>query len=121
MSHRFSSWLDRSAITLSGLCLVHCLVGSLLLTAASLSAGLLSHNVHAIGLAIALPLAAFALWRGVTLHGRFGVAVLGASGIALMAVSLLVGHGAPSEVLLSVCGVGLLAGAHWWNLRASRA
>lgn len=120
MAQRLSSWLDRSAITLSGLCLVHCLVGSLLLTAASLSAGLLSHDVHAVGLAVALPLAAFALLRGVGLHGRLGVGALGAAGIALMAASLVVGHGGPGEILLSVAGVSLLGAAHWWNLRASR-
>ena len=121
MAQRLSSWLDRSAMTLSGLCLVHCLIGSLLLTAASLSAGLLSHDVHAVGLAIALPLAAFALWRGVNVHGQRGVAVLGSAGIALMASSLMVGHGGPGEVLLSVAGVSLLGAAHWWNLRASRS
>ncbi len=120
MPHRFSSLLDRSAMTLSGLCLVHCLAGSLLLTAASLSAGLLSHNIHAVGLAIALPLAAFALWRGVTVHGRVAIAALGAAGITLMAASLLLGHGKPGEILLSVFGVALLGSAHWWNLRASR-
>lgn len=121
MPPRFSSLLDKSAMTLSGLCLIHCLAGSLLLTMFAASSGVLGHNVHVVGLLLALPLAAIALWRGVRVHGRIGVAVLGALGIALMAVSLLIGHGGAGEVLVSIVGVSLLAAAHLWNLRASRA
>jgi hypothetical protein len=79
-----------------------------------------SHNVHLVGLALALPLAAIALWRGVAVHGRVGVAVLGAVGIGLMAASLFIAHGGSGEVLVSVVGVALLGAAHFWNLRASR-
>jgi hypothetical protein len=120
MSVRFSSFLDKSAMTLSGLCLVHCLAGTLVLTMFAASSEFLSHNVHVVGLALALPLAAVALWRGVAVHGRIGVAVLGAAGIGLMAASLFIPHGGSGEVLLSVVGVSLLAAAHLWNLRASR-
>ncbi len=121
MPGRFSSFLDKSAMTLSGLCLVHCLAGTLLLTMFAASSEWFSHNVHLVGLAIALPLAAVALWRGVIVHGRIGVAVLGALGIALMTISLFIGHGGSGEVALSVIGVILLGLAHFWNLRASRA
>jgi hypothetical protein len=121
MPGRFSSFLDKSAMTLSGLCLVHCLAGTLLLTMFAASSEWFSHNVHLVGLAIALPLAAVALWRGVMVHGRIGVAVLGACGIALMAASLLIAHGGSGEVALSVAGVVMLGLAHFWNLRASRA
>ncbi|MFZ4690477.1 MAG: MerC domain-containing protein [Polymorphobacter sp.] len=120
MTQRISSFLDKSAMTLSGLCLVHCLAGSLLLTVFAASSGWLGHNVHLVGLLLALPLAAIALWRGVRVHGRIGVAVLGVAGIALMAASLLIGHGGTGEILLSIIGVSLLAAAHLWNLRASR-
>lgn len=120
MARRFNSFLDKSAMTLSGLCLVHCLAGSLLLTVFAAGSGWLGHNVHFIGLLIALPLAAFALWRGVAVHQQVGVAVLGATGIALMAASLFAGHGDSSEIWLSVIGVSLLGLAHWWNLTASR-
>jgi hypothetical protein len=121
MPQRFSNLLDKSAMTLSGLCLVHCLAGTLLLTLFAASSELFSHNVHLIGLALALPLAVVALWRGVSAHGRIGVAILGAGGIGLMAASLMIGHGGSGEILLSVAGVGLLGMAHFWNLRASRA
>ena len=121
MPRRFSSLLDRSAMTLSGLCLVHCLAGSLLLTVFASGGGWFGHDVHFYGLALALPLAAYALWRGVAIHHRLGVALLGATGIALMAASLFIGHGGAGEVLVSVAGVSLLGLAHWWNLRAARA
>jgi hypothetical protein len=87
MPARLSSFLDKSAMTLSGLCLVHCLAGTLLLTVFAASSEWLSHNVHLVGLAIALPLAAVALWRGVMVHGRIGVAILGAFGIAVNSVT----------------------------------
>lgn len=120
MPQRFSSFLDKSAMTLSGLCLVHCLAGALLLTVFAAGSEWLNHNIHLVGLAIALPLAAVALWRGVAVHGQLGVALLGALGISMMAASLVVGHGGRGEILLSVVGVALLGVAHWWNLRASR-
>lgn len=120
MAARISALLDKSAMTLSGLCIVHCLAGSLLLTVFAASSGWLGHNVHLFGLMLALPLAGFALWRGVRLHGRVGVGVLGAVGIGLMATSVFAGHGGLGEVMLSVTGVTLLGAAHWWNLRAAR-
>jgi hypothetical protein len=120
MSSRFSGLLDKSALTLSGLCLVHCMVGVLLVTVFAVSSDLLSHQVHFIGLLLALPLALVALWRGVRRHGRIGVAVLGAVGITLMALSLAISHGEAAEMILSVLGVSLLAAAHVWNLRAAR-
>ncbi len=119
MSRRFPRLLDRSALALSGLCLVHCLAGSLLVTLFAASGDWLGHDVHFIGLALALPLAAVALWRGVARHGRAAIALLGALGITLMAASLLAGHGG-AELPLSVAGVALLGLAHWWNLRAAR-
>jgi hypothetical protein len=121
MPSRFSSLLDKSALTLSGLCLVHCLAGALLVTVFAVSSDLLSHQVHLVGLLLALPLALVALWRGVRVHRRVGVAVLGALGIGLMALSLVISHGEAAEVILSVLGVSLLAAAHIWNLRAARA
>ena len=121
MSRWLPSLLDKSAIALSGLCLVHCLAGALLLTVFAASSDWLDHAIHFAGLALALPLAAVALWRGVARHGQFGVAVIGALGIGLMAASLALGHGGRSEILLSVAGVALLGAAHYLNLRASRA
>ncbi len=105
---------------LSGLCVIHCLAGSVLLAGLSATGGLWNHGVHAVGLAIALPLALFALFRGFRLHHRVLVAVLGASGLALMAGSLFLLHGSVLEIGASVAGVLMLAMAHLLNLRWSR-
>ena len=114
------SWIDRSAMGLSGLCVVHCLAGSVLLAGLSATGGLWNHEVHAIGLAIALPLAIFALVRGIRMHKHHIVGVLGGAGLALMAGSLFLTHGGFEEIAVSVCGVLLLASAHLLNLRWSR-
>ena len=105
---------------LSGLCVVHCLAGSVLLAGLSITGGLWAHEVHAIGLAIALPLALYALVRGVRMHHRHVVVVLGGLGLLMMAVSLLLRHGSGAEMALSIVGVLTLAGAHLLNLRWSR-
>ncbi|MDO9490270.1 MAG: MerC domain-containing protein [Sphingomonadaceae bacterium] len=113
-------WIDRSALGLSGLCLVHCLVGSLLIAALSVSGGfLLNHQFHVIGLAVAIPLAAFGLWRGVARHGRWLVAAVGALGLLLMILAQFTTHGAAEEVFYTVIGVTLLGLAHLLNMRWS--
>jgi hypothetical protein len=50
MFDRFHMILDKSAMTLSGLCLLHCVAGSLLLTVFAVSGAWLGHGVHIIGL-----------------------------------------------------------------------
>ena len=115
-----TGWIDRSALGLSGLCLVHCLAGSLLLAVLSASGGFIwSHNVHMVGLAIAIPLAGVGLWRGVQRHGRWLVPAIGGLGNGLMAGALFAAHGALAEIFYTVLGVSLLGGAHLLNLRWS--
>ncbi len=112
--------LDRLAIGLSGLCLLHCMAGFVLLTLFALTGDWLDHRVHIVGLVFAIPLAAVALWRGWRLHGRRDIGVMGVAGLVIMAVSLAVEHGDLAEMLVSMAGVLLLAIAHWRNLQALR-
>jgi hypothetical protein len=121
MPERPSSLLDRVAIGLSGLCLLHCLAGFALLSLFALTGDWLDHRVHVVGLMLAMPLAAVALWRGWRRHGRLPIGLLGAIGLSVMALSLVVAHGDFSEMLVSMLGVGLLGAAHWWNMKALRA
>jgi len=115
-----SSLLDRLAIGLSGLCLLHCMAGFLLLSLFALTGDWLDHRVHVVGLALAMPLAAMALWRGWRQHGRPEIGLLGVLGLLVMMASLVVVHGEFVEMLVSMAGVLLLAVAHWRNLRALR-
>ncbi len=115
-----SGWIDRSAAGLSGLCVVHCLAGSLALAVLAPFGDLLGHQVHVWGLAIAAPLALFALLRGYCVHARGHAVVLGMLGLGMMGAGLTQ-HGQVGEFLLSASGAGLLIGAHLLNLRWSRA
>jgi hypothetical protein len=116
-----SSLIDRVAIGLSGLCLLHCMAGFLLFAVFALTGDWLDHRVHMIGLALAMPLAAVALWRGWRQHGRSDIGLIGLMGLVVMAVSLAIRHGELAEMLVSMAGVSLLALAHWCNLRALRS
>lgn len=121
MPQRASFLIDRLAIGLSGLCLLHCMAGFVLLSLFALGGDLLDHRVHVVGLALAMPLAAVALWRGWRQHGRASIAAFGVAGLAIMAASLVVDHGQMTEMLVSMAGVSVLAVAHWRNLRALQA
>lgn len=115
-----NSLLDRIAIGLSGLCLLHCMAGFVLLSLFALTGDWLDHRVHVVGLLFAMPLASVALWRGWRRHGRLPIGALGFLGLAVMAASLAVTHGQIVEMLVSMAGVSLLAAAHWQNLKALR-
>src|SRR6188472_2922102 len=90
--------IDRLAIGLSGLCLVHC-IGTAVLVMMLASAGglLVDPRIHEIGLV--LPVA------------------IGSLGLGTMAGSLTFPHG-PEEIVISVLGVLILALGHDLNRRA---
>lgn len=120
MERAASQILDRVAIGLSGLCVVHCLAGFMLISLFAVGGDWLDHRVHVVGLALALPLAALAFWRGWQRHRQAGICLLGIAGLAVMLASLSVTHGELAEMLVSLAGVGLLALAHWRNMKALR-
>ena len=111
-------WIDRAAIGLSGLCLVHC-IATVLLVAALASTGtiLARPEIHEAGLALAIALAALGLGLGLRRHGRTGPLLVGSAGIGLMASGLAVPHG-PWEAALTIGGVVFVALAHRLNGRA---
>ncbi len=109
--------LDRVGVLISGLCALHCIVGLVVVTVLGLGGeALLSPAIHRVGLAIAVVVGAFTLGLGALRHGKRGPLVIGCAGLALMATSLFVSHGA-AEAFLTVPGVALVAFAHIWNLR----
>jgi hypothetical protein len=120
MPERPASLLDRIAIGLSGLCLLHCMAGFVLLTLFALTGDWFDHRIHVVGLVLAMPLAAVALWRGWRRHRRWPIGAVGAVGLAVMLASLVVAHGGLQEMLVSMAGVTLLAMAHWQNMKALR-
>ncbi len=109
--------LDRAAITLSSLCLVHC-IATVLLTAMLASAGAALANPawHEIGFTIAMVLGAVALGRGFALHRDPRPLATGVAGLVLMGIGLMLTHGV-GEIGCTMAGVLLLAAAHRRNAR----
>lgn len=110
---------DRAGIFLSGLCVVHCVLGLVIVSFLGLGGGvLLAPEIHRVGLALAVAIGALALGAGFARHGRSAPLLLGTVGLCLMAGALAVAHGLP-EALLTIGGVSIVASAHLWNLRAA--
>jgi hypothetical protein len=111
--------LDRLAIGLSGLCLVHCVATAVLLAMLSAAGGLLgSPAIHEVGLSLAMVVGSFALGRGIVKHGFMMPSAVGSLGLGVMAGALSLPHDG-SEALYTVIGVGILALGHHLNSIAS--
>jgi hypothetical protein len=111
--------LDRLAIGLSGLCLVHCLATAVLLAAVSSIGGLLGAPViHEVGLVLAMVLGAVALGRGVLEHGFILPVAVGSLGLGVMAGALELPHDG-TEAVYTMIGVGILALGHRLNFMAA--
>ena len=107
--------LDRIAIGLSGLCIVHCLASAVLLGLLASAGGLLGAEwIHEVGLTFAMLLGAVALGRGVTQHGFMMPSAVGGLGLGVMAGALTMPHDG-TEALYTVVGVTILALGHQLN------
>ena len=104
-----SRGLDRMAIGLSGVCVVHCLA-----TAVLLAMLLGSPLIHEVGLGLAMILGAFSLGRGIMEHGFMMPSAVGSMGLGVMAGALSLPHDG-TEALYTIIGVGLLALGHQLN------
>lgn len=111
--------LDRLAIAVSGLCIVHCVASAILLAMLSAAGGILGAPIiHEVGLVLAIGLGAVALGRGIFEHGYMMPAATGSLGLGMMAGALALPHGTGAESLWTVIGVGILALGHDLNRRA---
>lgn len=114
-SHR----LDRMAIGLSGLCLVHCVGTAVLLaTLSSFSSILGAPWVHEVGLSLAMMMGAIALYRGIEQHGFMMPSAVGGLGLGVMAGALTLPHNG-GEAVYTMLGVGILALGHDLNRRGT--
>jgi len=107
--------LDRMAIGLSGICLVHCLATSVLLALVSAAGGILGAPIiHEVGLGLAMIMGAIALGRGILEHGYSMPSAIGGLGLGVMAGALTMPHDG-SEAVYTVLGVAILALGHRLN------
>ncbi|WP_106639860.1 MerC domain-containing protein [Allosphingosinicella vermicomposti] len=109
--------LDRLAIGLSGLCLVHCLATSVALALLASAGALVSPLIHEAGLVLAILLGIVALGKGIIEHGYMMPAAVGAFGIGIMMGALSLPHGG-MEIVYTILGVAILALGHDLNRRA---
>ena len=110
--------MDRVAIALSGLCLVHCLASAIFVAMLASAGGLiLDPIVHEVGLMLAIGLGVIALGRGIVDHGFMMPSAVGGLGLGVMAGSLMLDHSSYSTIY-SILGVSVLALGHDLNRRA---
>src|SRR4051794_41960779 len=73
--------LDRIAVGLSGLCLVHCVATAVLLALVSAAGGFLGAPIiHEVGLTLAMMFGSIALGRGIFEHGFMMPSAIGGAG-----------------------------------------
>ena len=122
-----SNTLDKLAILLSGVCLVHCLLAPVILTLLpifSLSAMVEDVLFHKLMLWLVLPCSFFALIIGCRKHRRWPIAVSGFLGMALLVVVAFLGHDFLSinaEKVATTFGGLILAFSHYLNYRACQS
>jgi hypothetical protein len=110
--------LDRLAMGLSGLCVVHCLATAVLLGLIASAGGVLGQPiVHEVGLTLAMILGTIALGRGSMEHGFVLPIGIGALGLGIMAGALTL-HESSSEPIFTIAGVSILALGHRLNFMA---
>jgi len=110
--------LDRAGVVLSGLCLAHCVLSILIVSALGIGGEFLfAPAIHRVGLAVALVIAAVAIGWGALQHRRAMPFVVAMMGLTFMGGALAVPHGI-QEVVLTVIGVTLVSIGHILNLRS---
>jgi len=111
--------LDRFAIGLSGLCLVHCLGTTVMLAMLASAGGMLgAHWIHEVGLTLAMVMGAIALGRGILEHGYTMPSAVGGLGLGVMWGALTLPHDG-TEALYTMVGVAILALGHRLNTIAA--
>ena len=111
--------LDRMAIGLSGLCVVHCLATTVLLALVASAGSILGAEwIHETGLALAMIMGGLSLGRGIVEHGYSMPSAVGGLGLGVMAGALTLPHNG-TEAVYTVVGVAILALGHRLNFIAS--
>lgn len=114
---RIRGRLDRVGVLLSCLCLIHCVLGLVLVAGLGVGATfLLDPAIHKVGLLLATIVAGVAIGMGAIRHRRAAPFVVAMTGLSFMGGALAVGHGY-EEAVFTIIGVILVAAGHVLNLR----
>lgn len=110
--------LDRAGIWLSSLCLLHCLLSIIIVSALGIGGQFFfAPEIHRYGLALALIIAAVAIGWGALRHRKAAPFVTAMMGLTFMGGALAVPHGI-YEAVLTIIGVTLVSIGHVLNLRS---
>jgi len=115
--------LDKVAIGLSGLCLVHCLALPVLIVVAPVLGEFGEGHLHAQMLVIILPLSAIAIAMGFRRHQSRRIIAAATLGMLLLVLGGTVMHtqfGLLWDRVFTVSGSVILAVSHWYNSRLGR-
>mgnify|MGYP001050440352 CR=1 FL=1 len=117
---------DKLAIGLSLACAIHCLMLPVLLVLLPSMVALQLDNeaFHFWMVAAVIPSSVYALSVGCKQHKRYRLLFLGATGLALLVLALVLGEaqiGELGEKVLTVVGAGFVALGHWFNYRLCHA
>jgi hypothetical protein len=115
--------LDKAAIALSGLCLLHCLALPFLIVLLPFLNEVAIDRWHAPMLLVVIPVSVFAFTIGFRRHRNRGVIAVGAAGILLLVIGGTLAHyflGLAADRIFTLSGAGVLAVAHYRNSRLAR-
>lgn len=122
-----STSLDKLAIVLSGVCLLHCLITPVLITLLpiiSLNAFFEDLLFHQLMLWLVLPTSAVALFLGCRKHKHWHIAATGIVGMMILIMVAFFGHqifGVFGEKIATSMGGIVLAISHYFNFRACQS
>ena len=122
-SSRGPAILDQVAVTLSGLCLLHCLLLPFIVVILPFLGQFSDDHLHVEMLIVVIPISTIALWLGFRGHRNVGVVISGLLGLILLTIGgtiMHAAHGLMADRALTVIGSLILALAHHRNYRLSR-
>ena len=116
---------DKSAIGLSALCALHCLLLPITVILYPNTTSVFPNDevVHLSILFVVIPISLFALFRGSQIHKKPSIFYFGVLGLTVLILALVAGHfifGEYGEKILTLVGSGVLILAHLRNFKVCR-
>jgi MFS superfamily sulfate permease-like transporter len=118
-----SEVLDQVAVTLSGLCLVHCLALPFAIAALPFLGQFAEDHLHLQILIVVIPVSVIALALGFRRHRHLGIVMAGLASLIVITVGGTIAHlqyGIVADRALTIAGSLSLAITHYRNFRLSR-
>ena len=120
---RRKAFLDKVAVALSGLCLVHCLLLPFVVALVPFLGQFGDDHFHTELLLFVVPVSVIALTVGFRQHGHWEVLFAGTIGLIVLALGATVVHnafGSLADRVMTITGSMILALTHFRNFRLAR-